>query len=140
MKKILMAIMAIFVLALVGAVSAIPAPMTMVSGQVTDASNAPVASANVAVTCTHNSVATTKDVVTDASGKYYAFFGSTECNTGDSVVAKTSGADDQNGVVIYNKSCRINTLKINLQIPEFGVIAGALALIAGVGIVAYRRK
>jgi hypothetical protein len=139
MKKIMLAIMALMVLGLVASVSAL-APMTMVSGEVKDANNDPVSGASVAVTCTHNTVDTTKNVVTDASGKYYAFFGSTECNTGDSVLAQTEGSEDQEGTVEYNQTCRINTLKLNLQIPEFGVIGGAIVLLAGLGIVAYRRK
>jgi len=139
MNKILTVVLAILVLAMVGTVSA-TAPMTMVSGKVVDASNVAVNAASVDVTCTHNSVATTKTVITDASGMYYAFFGSTECNTGDTVKAHTSGADDTTGTVTYSKTCRINTLKLDLQIPEFGVIAGAAALVGALGIFVFRRK
>ncbi|MGV8086874.1 MAG: carboxypeptidase-like regulatory domain-containing protein [Candidatus Woesearchaeota archaeon] len=138
MKKIILAIMAIFVLAIAGAVSAVP--MTMVSGEVLDAENNPVIGVSVDVTCTHNGTDTTKNVVTDDLGEYYAFFGSDECNTGDAVIAQTEGSEDQEGIVSYDNDCRVNTLKLNLQIPEFGVIAGAVALVAGLGIIAYRRK
>jgi len=116
------------------------APLTIVSGKVIDANNDSVIDADVAVACTHDGIPTTKNVLTDGTGTYYAFFGSTECNTGDSVAAHTEGAEDQDGIVSFNKDCRINTLDVNLQIPEFGVIAGAIALLAGIGIVAYRRK
>jgi len=130
--------MAIFAIAMIGAVSA--APMTLVSGKVVDASNVAVVGASVAVTCTHSSVPTTKTVTTDATGTYYAFFGSTECNVGDTVKAHTTDAKDQTGTVTYNETCRIGNLELNLQIPEFGVIAGAVALIGALGIFVYRRN
>jgi len=133
MKKILIIAMAIFAIALMGAVSA-TVPLTMVSGKVVDASNVAVVGTGVDVKCTHLGVDTIKTVTTDSTGMYYAFFNSLECNTGDTVKAHTSGADDTTGIVAYSRTCKINTLKLDLQIPEFGVIAGAVALVGELGI------
>jgi len=136
---VLMAIVfAIFVASVSSAVTA--TPMSMASGVVTDTENKVVSDAKVLVTCTHNGLDTEKEAFTDVAGKYYVFFGSTECGDSDNVVARTDGAKDVGGIMTYDAGCKINTLKINLQVPEFGVVAGALALLAGIGIVAYRRK
>jgi hypothetical protein len=139
MNKIMGLVLGVFVFALLaGMVSA--APMTVVYGEVTDASDNPVdAGVQVDVTCTHNTVDTTKTVYTNSVGKYYASFGSTECDVGDTAVAHTEGADDESGTVT-GQVCRIGTLKLDLQIPEFGVIAGAVALVGALGIFIYRRK
>ncbi|MGV8172323.1 MAG: hypothetical protein ACP5OA_06550 [Candidatus Woesearchaeota archaeon] len=138
MNKIFGLVLGVFVFALlVGMVSAVP--MTVVYGQVMDADNNPVAGVDVEVTCTHNSVDTLKIVQTNDAGKYYAFFGSTECNNGDTAVAHTDGAEDLSGTVTDEK-CRVGTLEMNLQIPEFGAIAGAVALVGALGIFLYRRN
>jgi hypothetical protein len=138
MNKIIAMIISVFMfVVMVGMVSALP---TAISGTVVDASNVAVNGASVAVTCTHLAVPTTKTVTTNSLGVYNAYFSSTECNSGDTAVAHTDGAADNTGKVDFNKNCRINTLKLNLQIPEFGVIAGAVALVGALGIFVYRRK
>jgi LPXTG-motif cell wall-anchored protein len=76
-------------------------------------------------------------------GKYYAFIPQLNCAVGDNVLVqavKDDATGQNNGSVGYDEQCRINTALINVQIPEFGVIAGGLALLGALGVVIYRRK
>lgn len=140
MSKIMGLVLGVFVFALLAGV-ATAAPMTVVYGQVVGSDGTtPQVGVNVDVTCTHNSVPTTRTVQTNGAGKYYAFFGSTECNVDDTAVAHTDGAGDVSGEVDDNLQCRVGTLELDLQIPEFGVIAGAAALVGALGIFLFRRN
>ncbi|MEM4710893.1 MAG: carboxypeptidase-like regulatory domain-containing protein [Candidatus Woesearchaeota archaeon] len=130
------AIIAMFFLML-GFVNA--APTTMVYGQVTDSSNNPVSGASVSVDCNGNILNT----VTDASGMYYVFYPALLCNVGDTAIVTVNYGDQTftgTGTVDYSKECRINVGVVNVQIPEFGVIAAGLALIGAIAIFAIRRK
>ena len=142
--KILLGILALVVFS--ASVSA--TSLTVVSGTITDNSNVNVADAAVTVTCTHVgvdnvSVDTVKDVVSGVDGKYYAFIPQLNCAVDDNVLVqavKDDATGQNNGSVGYDEQCRINTALINVQIPEFGVIAGGLALLGALGVVIYRRK
>jgi hypothetical protein len=137
--KILLGILALVVFS--ASVSA--TSLTVVSGTITDNSNVNVADAAVTVTCTHGSVDTVKDVVSGVDGKYYAFIPQLNCAVDDNVLVqavKDDATGQNNGVVSYNSQCKINTALIDVQIPEFGVIAGGLALLGALGVVIYRRK
>jgi hypothetical protein len=145
MKKILFAIMALFVLALVGTVSATVAPtLTVISGTVYEADNTTiVANAAVTVTCTHASVDYVRTATSAVSGSYGVVFPVSQCAVGDSVLVEAvkGSADGSNtGTVDHTGRCLVNTGIINVSIPEFGVIAGAIALIGALGIFVYRRK
>ena len=137
--KILLGILALVVFS--ASVSA--TSLTVVSGTITDNSNVNVADAAVTVTCTHGGVDTVKNVVSGVDGKYYAFIPQLNCAVDDNVLVqavKDDATGQNNGVVSYNSQCKINTALVNVQIPEFGVIAGGLALLGALGVVIYRRK
>ena len=137
--KILLGILALVVFS--ASVSA--TSLTVVSGTITDNSNVNVADAAVTVTCTHGGVDTVKNVVSGVDGKYYAFIPQLNCAVDDNVLVqavKDDATGQNNGVVSYNSQCKINTALIDVQIPEFGVIAGGLALLGALGVVIYRRK
>jgi hypothetical protein len=137
--KILLGILALVVFS--ASVSA--TSLTVVSGTITDNSNVNVADAAVTVTCTHLGVDTVKNVISGVDGKYYAFIPQLNCAVDDNVLVqavKDDATGQNNGVVSYNSQCKINTALIDVQIPEFGVIAGGLALLGALGVVIYRRK
>jgi hypothetical protein len=136
---ILLGVLAFFVFA----VSVSATTLTVVSGTITDNSAAVVSNAAVTVTCTHGLVDTQKIVMSGVDGKYYAFIPQLNCAVGDNVLVqavKDDATGQNNGSVGYDEQCRINTALINVQIPEFGVIAGGLALLGALGVVIYRRK
>jgi len=144
MNKILIAIMAVFVLALVGAVSATVPTLTVISGTIYEADNSTVVpSAAVTVTCTHASVDYVRTTTSATSGSYGVVFPVSQCDVGDSVAvdAVKDGADGSStGTVDHKRTCLVNTGIINVSIPEFGVIAGAVALVGALGIFVYKRK
>ena len=126
------------------AISAHAVPLTVVTGTITDSNSSVVDGATVKVVCEHLGVNSTQIVSSGADGKYYAFFSSLDCNAGDTAWAFASkGGDDgsNSGVVSLLGRCSINVATIDVQIPEFGVIAGAVALLGAVaGFVIIRRK
>ncbi|GIU70294.1 MAG: hypothetical protein KatS3mg002_1530 [Candidatus Woesearchaeota archaeon] len=132
----LFGIFAMFLL-MVGFVNA--APTTMVYGQVTDGNGNPMQGVPVTVTCNGNILNTT----TDASGMYYVFYPSLQCDVLDTATVEVTIGDTTytgEGTVDFSKECRINIANVNLQIPEFGVVAAGLALIGAIAIFAIRRK
>jgi len=120
-----------------------PQPTTtpsIVTGNVTY-NGTGVEGATVEVTCNNVSASTT----TDLFGDYIVVFTSDNCKFGDSVdvVASKDSLNGHNtGEMCDSESCEIpiGLIDIDVQIPEFGVIGGALVLLAGIGIIAYRRK
>ena len=144
MKKTIFAIMALMILGLVVSVSAIT-PAT-VTGYVYGADHTtPVEGATVTATC--NGHAATA-VSSDADGSYYVIFDSAVCGF-NAPVTVTAVKDGQNGVgngftcaLSENKDtdCEIPVALVDVSIPEFGVIAGAVALVGALGIFLYRRN
>ena len=145
MKKILMAIMAVFVLAvMVGTVSAVvPPTLTVITVTVYQAdSTTVVPSAAVTVTCTHGTdfVRTT---TSNGAGVYSVVFPASQCAVGDlvTVEAVSGSADGSNtGTVDHTGRCLVNTGIVNVSIPEFGLIAASVAVVGALGIFIYRRK
>jgi len=133
------AIMALMILGVVASVSA--ATPAAVTGTVYGPGNTTISGATVTVTC--NSV-TEPSVFSDIDGSYYVIFNETDCgyNTPVTVSAvKGSESGTNTGLTCANaEDCEIPVALVDVSIPEFGVIAGAFALLAGIGIVAYRRK
>jgi len=142
MNKLLTLTM-VFALLIVGMVSATAIGTTYVTGTVTDGSNAPVANAAVSVTCMSESANTT----TDLGGNYLLLVNNPTCVSGSTAYVTATkdgvGAGSNSGVVCtagVEGDCDINVAFVDVQIPEFGVIGGALVLLAGIGIIAYKRK
>jgi hypothetical protein len=142
MKNTLYLILAVFALVLLS-VSTMAVTLTVVSGTITDQSNAVVDGATVQVVCHHGSTDNTLTVTSGSDGKYYAFFPALQCNAGDTATVTATKGDASNsetGSISYLSSCRINVGIINVQIPEFGVIAGGVALIGAIAGFAIMRK
>ena len=100
-----------------------------------------VEGATVEVTCNNVSASAT----TNLFGDYDVEFTSDNCKFGDSVtvVAHKDSLNGQNtGSMCDSQTCEIpiGLVDVDVQVPEFGVIGGALVLLAGIGIVFYRRK
>jgi len=138
MNKLLTLTM-VFALLVVGMVSA----DSYATGTVTDASSLPVANAAVSVTCVNESAST----ITDGSGDYIVALGNPTCVSGSTAYVTATkdgvGTGHNSGVVCTagkEGDCDINVAFVDVQIPEFGIIGGALVLLAGIGIIAYKRK
>jgi hypothetical protein len=124
--------------------TALAATATSISGTITDYStNEGAPNATVTVNCEHNGINTTKMVQTDSTGEYYAFYPALQCNVADKafIYAEKDGQSNTGeGIVAYDQTCQINTAFINVTIPEFGLAAGAVALIGLVAGVTLLRK
>ncbi|HIH32501.1 TPA: hypothetical protein HA235_07390 [Candidatus Woesearchaeota archaeon] len=132
MKKLFVILIMFFALGVMFASA--EAPATLVYGLIDDGEGNPVAGVDVSVTCTHDSVDTTKDVASNGAGNYYAFFSPLECDDGDYVkvyaeLGQATGEDD--GIVSYG-DCQINTALVNVTIPELGVIGAGIALVGAI--------
>jgi hypothetical protein len=139
----LFALTMVFALLVVGMVAAVPIGTTYVTGQVTDNSNNPVSNVTLSIIC--NSEITT--AITDGSGDYLVGLNDPTCGPGATAYVTATAYDVTNSGKVCNgpnkddPQCEgINLALVNLQIPEFGVIAGAVALIGALGIFAFRRK
>lgn len=133
----------VFALLVVGMVSAVSLGTSWVTGTVTDGSSNPVFNATVSITCVNES--TTE--FTDTLGNYIASLNDPTCIPGSTAFVTATkngvGTGHNSGVVCtagVNGDCDINVAFVDVQIPEFGVIAGAVALVGALGIFIYRRK
>lgn len=113
---------------------------SIVTGHVYDVSASPVIGATVVVTC--NSL--NKTATTNSLGIYSVLFTDDLCpfNTAVHVVAtKDSASGSNNGFTCESSEiCDIPIALVNVTIPEFGVIAGTVALLGAVGVIVYRRQ
>jgi hypothetical protein len=129
----------VFALLVVGMVSA--AGPALVTGTVTDGSSVPVSGATVSITCMSESATTS----TDVSGNYIAQLNNPSCIAG-SIAYVTATKDGQTGhnsgavCAIGEEGCDINVAFVDVQIPEFGLIAASVAVVGALGIFIYRRK
>jgi len=133
-----------FIVVLLLSASVMAAPSTSVSGTVKDGNNQGVIGATVTVNCEHQGINTTKVVQTDNTGAYYAFYPSLKCNVADNVYISAEKDGQSNvgqGIIAYDQTCKINTAFIDITIPEFGLVGGAVIL-AGlvVGVTLLRKK
>ena len=120
----------------------VAAPLTVITGTVTDADNNVVDGATVEVTCTHDAVDTVELTTSDVDGQYYVTFSPLDCDDGDSVsVVVTYGemGGSNDGTVSY-ADCMVNVGIVDVQIPEFGVVAAGLALVGAIAGFAVMRK
>jgi hypothetical protein len=112
--------------------------LTVVSGTITG-SDGPIADQEVLITCTHESVDYPQSGTSKIDGSYSVVFPNTECAPGDAV--KLEALDKVvEGVVTNNCKCVVNMGILDLQVPEFGLIAGILALVGALGIIIYKRR
>jgi hypothetical protein len=134
----LLSLTMVFALLLVGMVSA----DSYVMGKVTDGSNNPVAGVALDINCDGELASTT----TDAYGLYVVGLDSPDCDPGDMAYVTATDYDVTNSGEVCNgpesnlQCDGIDLALVNLTIPEFGMIAGAVALVGALGIFMYRRK
>jgi len=141
MKKII-PILAVFLFSIMGVYAATD---TLISGIIYDMENNPINEANVVVTCFHDGSSTEDETYTLENGRYSVIFPDEFCTGGDIVEIYAEkegvGSGTARGVVNPDKTANLNVSFINLQIPEFGLIGGAIAILgSGIGFLTLRRK
>ena len=148
MKKAFVLVMA--VLLLITAISLVSAK-TLVAGKIYNSDfTSIVEGAIVQVTCIHNGVNSTNVTLSNSDGAYSAIFSESpmECTYNDtlSVHAFKAGVGENtvSGIVSIDKDViglDVNIGIVNVPlIPEFGIIAGAIAVIGAVGIFFFVRR
>lgn len=139
MNKMIYALMAFFVVGMVSVSAFICEGPSAVTGQVFDNAANPVVGATVTVDCNGN-------ILTDTSGEngtYYVVYSCAECNYLDNVNVQASKDDmsgSADGQMCDAQQCYFPLGIVDVKIPEFGVVAGLVAMIGAIGIVAYKRK
>lgn len=113
---------------------------TQVLGTVYDGEG-PVSGAAVNVTCN----AIVKSTISDVDGTYLVTYPQEDCgfNTAVHVVATKDDLTGENDglTCISSEICDgIPVALVDVTIPEFGIIAGGIALIGALGIFIYKRK
>lgn len=142
MKK---TILLTFVLALflVGFVAATPlfdaATPSVVTGTIYDKAHNTVADANVSITC--NSIVKTTTSLSD--GSYSVEFLANDCGFNTPVIAhaqKDGAEGTATNSTCDGKECFIPVAIVDVTIPEFGLLGAMVIVIAGLGIIAYKRN
>ena len=132
-NELLLVVMAVLLVSMVSMVSA----KTIVAGKIYNADfSAVVGGASVDVTCG----ATVNSTVSLSDGTYVASFASAECDNNDTVMIHAIkagvGENTINGTV-YDYSALIPSLNLGIVnvplVPEFGLIAGLIAVFGAVG-------
>lgn len=148
MKKGLIAIIAIFSILLIGAVSA----RTMVLGVTYDGTKnysldkelIPIPNANVVVTCTEGDRISNRTTISDDEGVYNVDFPSSECNENDILQISAEGSGLKGLVIeeVHDSSTSNSTIDIGMDygvgfvplVPEFGMIVGIATVLGAVSV------
>jgi len=112
-------------------------PESDITGVITENQMA-VAGASVTVLCNGHTLTDT----TDAMGSYLVTYPSADCPFG-STVKVTAQKDGKSGVssgTVQGITTKLNLAIVNVSIPEWGLIGGALAGSVGIGMIAYARR
>lgn len=139
MKKIML-LMVVMAVLMVSSVSAIIP--TYVTGTVFWADGVtPVDGASVEVDCN----GFIRNDVSDVQGNYDVQYTALECASGDSVYVTASKGDaegtNSETVMCDSQECPFNIALVDVQIPEFGVVAAGIALVGAVaGFAVLRRR
>jgi hypothetical protein len=118
-------------------------PSTLVSGTITDQNSDAIDAALVKITCNHLGTEAIMTVSSDANGKYHARYKISACDIGDAVkvnAKKDSVEGDNQGIVDTSRKSEINVSIVNVQIPEFGLIAGSLLSVGILSVLIYRKN
>ena len=140
-KKLIMAFLATIGIAIAMPIAAMAAPaQTDVTGTVTNSGH-PVAGAHVTVTCNGHS----RNTITDSKGAYLVIFSQLQCPTGKTATASATkkhvGSGSNTGSVNSAGNDKLNIAIINIALPEFALLTGIGAAIAGGGaFLAIRRR
>jgi len=138
-QKIVIALLAVVVASagtLSASVGATP-PQSDVTGVITE-NQVAVSGATVTVLCNgHTEVDTT-----DAQGAYLVTYAWADCPFGSTVKVSAS-KDAKSGVAsgtVQGITTKLNLAIVNVSIPEYGLIGGILAGIAGIGMITCARR
>ncbi|MFA6005276.1 MAG: hypothetical protein WC775_02205 [Patescibacteria group bacterium] len=134
----------LFSLVLIPQASAQPAPVeqTIVNGQVKDGANNPVSGASVQTNCNGN----VRNTSTNGDGKYQTVYTGTECPVNTVVTAQATAGSQSGGgsgqvqEVINTGTVIINVALINIAVPEFGLMTGAVAAVGSLAVFLKMRK
>jgi len=142
-KTFVLPILALFVIASIAIVSAVPDPCgfkTLIAGKIYDSPNfetaGPVSNATIYITC--NNI--TKNATSKIDGTYSVEYISVEgcCNVSASAYAEKGGVTSETeyaDIQDYTGSFQLYLGVINIAlIPEFGLLVGTLTLLSAVGI------
>jgi hypothetical protein len=152
MKNTLYLILAVFALVLTaGFATALPAtyPSTVTGTIFQNDGVTPVNGAAVDVTCTHAGTPTTLHTTSINDGSYFVVFDNQGlCDFNDALLVKaTSGSaagtntgNMCNAANSDDDGCFIPVALIDVTIPEFGLLGAMIIVIAGLGIIAYKRN
>lgn len=139
MKQKIIALLAIVVVSagLVSATANATSPTTAVTGVVTENFTA-VPNANVTALCKGH----TQADVADAQGSYLVLFPSADCPFGSTVkvTASYGGHGGASSGTVNGVTTKLNLAIVNISIPEYGMIGGAIAGSAGIGMIIYSRR
>jgi len=109
---------------------------TWISGTVYNNEGSPVNGGSVNVTCG----ATTKLAIIDGSGNYAKTFTQVECKAGDTATATASTGEGSGtssevvqNTVVNGPIVDLDIAVIDITVPEFGLIGGALTGLISVG-------
>jgi len=140
-KKFSLALIAMAA-ALLVPVASFAAALTVINGQVTNNGHG-VSGAKVTIICDNNA----KHTTTDPNGFYTVTFSAAKCPNGATAYGTATkgkkGGDSQAKVKpFFEGDTSLNIGVVNIALPEFGAIAGALALVgaAGAFLVTRRRE
>ena len=149
MKKAFVFVFGIaLVLFSVYSVSATPVS-TIVSGTIyQDSINNVVSDANVEVICEHDNLTYTLNAISESNGEYSVTYFGDQCALNDYVtvnaqkdglVGSQDGSITMTHQLIPGLELDVGVINVPL-VPEFGVIAGLVALIGGLGVFFYVRN
>ena len=156
-NKSLLFLGVIFILFLIGIVSACPGPSceeyTNVKGAIYNADfTDTISGANVEVICHHNGNDYSLSTMTNSNGNYSVWFNKWQCDYEDAITVSAQKSDlyglgegevDEtytfSGYFWYCKTINIGIVNVPL-VPEFGLIAGITTLIGALGMFFYVRK
>ncbi|HIH32500.1 TPA: hypothetical protein HA235_07385 [Candidatus Woesearchaeota archaeon] len=117
----------------------------LVAGHVYDSDADPIQGASVTVNCEHNGVNYTQYTLSLLDGSYQVvYFDNDECWVGDTafVSAEYNGnTGSGTGPVCWDgEQCPIPIAIVDITIPELTMLGAMIVVLAGVGIIAYKRK
>lgn len=139
-KQMILAVLACFIIAMVGVVSA----KTIIAGKVYNADYSDVvADATVTVTCDHGGTPAVDTTTSSADGTYAVSFDEGSpgtapyCDNGDTVTveaSKGSAYGVSSGVVDDDVIMDWDLAIVNVSIPEFGLLIGALTVFCAIAV------
>ena len=140
MKKTILALMVFFVFAL--AVNMVRADVNVEGSVYLSDGVTPVEGVDVQVICDHNGTSTSSFTSTLSDGSYTVLFLGGDCAVGDlaDVTVEFGGQSGHNAGVVCQEGCPVPVVLVDVSVPEMTLVGAMIVVLAGVLIIAYRRK